>query len=331
MKLSVVGAGSWGSALTLLASRCGHEILIWANDPEVARTINEDRRNPKHLPGAVFEDNVTATAEIGEIAAFSDTLLMVTPSHHYRRVLTEISAARNSPLRIISGTKGIENETLQRISEISREVLGDSLAEFAVLSGPTFAKEVCAAEPSAAVIAATSEAFGTEMQSELSDASFRLYRSTDIPGVEIGGSMKNVIAIAAGVVEGLGLGHNTMAALVTRGLAEMKRLGKAVGGKPTTFSGLAGIGDLILTCTGNLSRNRGVGSRLGQGETLEEILNEKVYVAEGVRTTRSAKMLAEREGVEMPITAEMYRILYEQANPAEAIRRLMTRSLKIED
>lgn len=331
MKLTVIGAGSWGSALTQLASRNEHEIMLWAHDPEVARTINEDRANPKHLPDAVFADNVTATPDLVEAATFSDTIMMVTPSHHYRRVLSEISAASTEPVRIISGTKGIENDSLERVSEITRSVLGEQLKAFSVLSGPTFAREVCAGTPSAAVAASSSQEFASEIQSELSDPTFRIYRSSDVAGVEIGGSMKNVIAIAAGVLEGLGLGHNTMAALVTRGLAEMKRLGKAIGAKPATFSGLAGIGDLLLTCTGNLSRNRRVGTRLGRGETLDDILNEQIYVAEGVRTTRSAKMLAQREGVDMPITAEMYRVIYEREDPAAAIRRLMTRSLKHED
>lgn len=331
MKISVIGSGSWGSALTQLSSRCGHDVLVWAHDPEVARTINEERRNPKHLPAAVFAENVRATNDLEEAATFSDTVLMVTPSHHFREVLRGVAAARSSPVRIISGTKGIENDSLQRISEISSDVLGDDLSDFGVLSGPTFAKEVCAGDPSAAVIAATSETFGKEVQTRFSDPTFRIYRSTDIAGVEVGGSIKNVIAIASGVVEGLGLGYNTVAALVTRGLAEMKRLGSALGARPATFSGLAGIGDLMLTCTGSLSRNRTVGVRLGKGETLDQILDEKTYVAEGVRTTRSAKMLAASRGVEMPITNEMYRILYEDASPAEAIRRLMTRSLKPED
>ncbi len=305
MKIAVVGAGSWGSALTEVAVRCGHEVLLWAHDPETVQAIRETRSNPAYLPSARFGPEVSVTNSLEEIAAWSRTILMVTPSHYYRGVLSELATSMSAPVRIVSGTKGIENESLSRISEISSKVLGERLEHFATLSGPTFAFETSRGDPTTAVIASTDPDFAEEMQQALSCESFRLYSSDDVTGVEIGGSLKNVIAIASGVLEGLGLGSNTMAALVTRGLHEMRRLGIALGGRPETFAGLAGLGDLVLTCTGSLSRNRGVGVALGQGRKLEEILDDTKFVAEGVKTCRSAKSLAERHGVEMPITAEM--------------------------
>lgn len=330
MKISVIGAGSWGSALAELASRCGHEVMLWAHDPKVAEAIAETRSNPFYLPAAQFSPLVRVTNQISEAARFSDTFLMVTPSHHYRRVLGEINDLLTAPVRVISAVKGIENESLERMSEVSIDVLGENLAAFATLGGPTFALEISRGDPSAAVIASSSEEFAAELQERLSHRTFRLYRSDDVVGVEIAGSLKNVIAIAAGVVEGVGLGSNTMAALVTRGLTEIRRLGVGLGGKPETFAGLAGMGDLVLTCTGSLSRNRTVGVRLGQGKHLEEVLAETRLVAEGVKTCRSAKELAEKHGIDMPITLEMYRLLYEQETPRNAIQRLMTRALKSE-
>lgn len=330
MKISVAGAGSWGSAIALLAARSGHDVLLWAHDPAVADSINTERRNFKHLPDAPFGDSITATNSLGDLVEHSRTVLMVAPSHHYRTVLGEIAAAAREPLRVVSGTKGIENETLQRISEVTKETLGEGLEAFAVLSGPNFAGEVAAGVPTASVVASRNEEFSREIQRELSDQAFRIYRLKDVVGVEVGGSMKNVIAIASGVIEGLGLGSNTTAALVTRGLAEMKRLGVELGARGETFSGLAGVGDLMLTCTGSLSRNRRVGIELGRGRPLAEILEGASYVAEGVRTTRSATQLATRTGVEMPITFEMNAVLFERLDPEEAIRRLMTRKLRAE-
>ncbi len=330
MKISVIGAGSWGSALGEVAARCGHEVLLWAHDPRVAEAIEQTRSNPVYLPAAQFGPDVRATSNLAEVASFSSTLLMVTPSHHYRTVLTEIGASAPGPLKIISGTKGIENDSLQRVSQISASVLGEKLQAFAVLSGPTFALEVSRGDPTAAVVASSDLNFAREVQNSLSCGTFRLYHSDDVAGVELGGSLKNVIAIAAGVVEGLGLGSNTMAALITRGLHEIRRLGLVLGGRAETFAGLAGMGDLVLTCTGALSRNRSVGVALGRGRDLEEILRETRLVAEGVRTSLSARQLAERSGVEMPIIEEMVRVLYEHDSPRKAIQRLMSRELKPE-
>lgn len=254
MKIAIVGAGSWGSALAEATSRCDHEVLIWAHDPWVAESIRQTRSNPAYLPSAHFKPTVMPTSSIAEIATFSDLIMMVTPSHYYRGILTEIGKLLTRPVGIVSATKGIENDTLRRISEVTAEVLGDLLADFAVLSGPTFAVEVSRGDPTTAVIASTNPDFATRIQEAFSSGSFRLYTSDDVVGVELGGSLKNVIAIASGVLEGLGLGFNTTAALVTRGLHEIRRLGVALGGRPETFAGLAGMGDLVLTCTGSLAQ-----------------------------------------------------------------------------
>jgi len=330
MKISVIGAGSFGTAMAIVASRAGNDVLLWAHDPTVALNLASERRNTVYLPKVELDPSIRITNSIAEAAEFSDLIFMVVPSHHYRHVLGEIGQHLRGPADVISGTKGIENETLERMSEISARVLGDRLRAFSVLSGPTFAVETARGDPTAAVVASTDSAFAERVQKTLSSASFRLYHSTDVVGVELGGSLKNVIAIAAGVLEGLGLGSNTNAALVTRGLHEISRLGVALGGKPETFAGLAGMGDLVLTCTGSLSRNRSVGVALGKGKKIAEILAETRQIAEGVRTSRSARALAETHGIEMPITLEMSRVLYEDERASAAIQRLMSRSLKAE-
>ena len=330
MKLTVVGAGSWGTALAELAERCGHDVMLWAHEPEVVAAIKESRSNPVYLPQAKFSYRLEATNSLEAAANFSSTLLMVTPSHHYRAVLGKIKGYLPGPVRVVSATKGIENETLARVSEISSEVLGEKLTAFGCLSGPTFAAELSRCDPTAAVIASTDAELAREIQEALSCKYFRLYSSSDVTGAEIGGSMKNVMAIAAGIIEGIGLGSNTTAVMLTRGLHELGRLGIALGAQPETIAGLAGMGDLILTCTGALSRNRRLGVQLGQGKTLEKILGESREVAEGVKTTRSANDLSKKLGIEMPITHEMFRVLYENETPRNAIQRLMTRPLKAE-
>lgn len=330
MKISVIGAGSFGTAMAAVIGRCGTDVLLWAHNPRVAAAIQATGRNETYLPGVDLGGNVVATASLAEAASFSDLVFMVVPSHHYRRVLTDLMTHVDRAVRIISGTKGIENETLARMSEVTEAVGGDRLAAFATLSGPTFAVEVARGDPTTAVIASSDVEYAQDIQRRLSCGTFRLYHSTDVVGAELGGSLKNVIAIAAGVVEGLGLGSNTNAALVTRGLHEITRLGLAVGGRLETFAGLAGLGDLVLTCTGSLSRNRSVGVQLGRGKRLHDILDETKFVAEGVKTARSASALAERHGIEMPITQEMYRVIYENEGPRDAIQRLMSRGLKAE-
>jgi glycerol-3-phosphate dehydrogenase (NAD(P)+) len=330
LKIGVIGAGSFGTAMSIVAARCGNEVALWAHDPKVAATIQSTRVNTPYLGQVKIDESVRATHDLREAAQFSDTLLMVVPSHHYRNVLTELREHLREPVTIVSGTKGIENETLQRMSEITTSVLGDKLKAFGVLSGPTFALETARGDPTAAVIASRDVEAARQIQQMMSCSSFRLYHSDDVTGVELAGSLKNVIAIAAGVLEGLGLGYNTTAALITRGLHEVTRLGVALGGRPETFAGLAGMGDLVLTCTGSLSRNRSLGAALGAGKQLEQILSETRTVAEGVRTSKAANELAARHAIDMPITTEMVRVLYEGESPRAALQRLMTRSLKAE-
>jgi glycerol-3-phosphate dehydrogenase (NAD(P)+) len=330
VKFSIIGAGSFGTAMAIVAARCGNEVLLWAHDERVADEITRTGTNPSYLSGLRLEPGIRATHSLAEAAQFSENIFMIVPSHHYRRVLSDLKTHLPRQVSVLSGTKGIENETLERMSEISASVLGPKLRAFAALSGPTFALEAARGDPTVAVVASRDEGFAQELQRAMSCSTFRLYHSDDVPGVELGGSLKNVIAIAAGVVEGLGLGSNTNAALVTRGLHEISKLGMALGGRPETFAGLAGMGDLVLTCTGSLSRNRSVGVALGRGKRLDEILDETKFVAEGVKTARAAKDLAARHGIEMPITAEMYRVLYENESPPKAIQRLMSRALKAE-
>lgn len=330
MKLSVIGAGSFGTAMAVVAAQNDNEIVLWAHDPKVAEAIRETRTNPFYLPNIPMPESIRPTSDLAEAAAFSDAIFMIVPSHHYRNVLAQLKPHLKGNATVISGTKGIENETLERMSTISQSVLADRLSSFCVLSGPTFAVESAKGFPTAAVIASRDVATAQQIQKALSSATFRMYNSEDVVGVELAGSLKNVIAIAAGVLEGLGLGYNTTAALITRGLHEITRLGIALGGRLETFAGLAGMGDLVLTCTGALSRNRSLGVALGRGKKLQDILSETREVAEGVKTSKSAKELAEKHGIEMPITTEMYRVLYEGNSPREALQRLMTRSLKAE-
>jgi glycerol-3-phosphate dehydrogenase (NAD(P)+) len=330
MKVAIIGAGAFGTAMAITATRGGNDVVLWAHDPDVAQAIRETGENPDYLPGIALGARVAATSDLAEAVAFSDTIVMMTPSHHYRDVLTRVREHAGDAVNVISGTKGIENDSLQRMSEITRDVLGAKLRAFAVLSGPTFALEVARGDPTAAVVASTDVAFAQEVQNALSSSTFRLYHSEDVVGVELSGSLKNVIAIAAGVLDGLGLGFNTNAALITRGLREMTRLGLVLGGRIETFAGLAGMGDLVLTCTGALSRNRTVGVLLGQGRTLEDILRDAKFVAEGVKTAKSAKQLADRHQIEMPITDEMFRVLYEGESARLGVQRLMTRALKSE-
>ena len=330
MKIGIIGAGSFGTAMALVAERCGNEVMLWAHDARIAEAIKSSRTNPVYLPSMTLPDEIWITNDLEEAATFSDTIFMVVPSHHYRDVLTRIRGHLQKPVTIISGTKGIENETQERMSEISHHVLDGLLEAFAVLSGPTFALETARGDPTAAVIASADIDCAQAIQQSMSCGTFRLYHSMDVVGVELAGSLKNVIAIAAGVLEGLGLGSNTTAALITRGLHEITRLSIALGGRMETMAGLAGMGDLVLTCTGSLSRNRAVGVALGKGKKLPEILGEMRAVAEGVKTSRSAMQLSKRHDIEMPIATEMYQVLYENESPRAALQRLMSRSLKAE-
>ncbi len=330
-RLAVLGAGSWGTALTIALAPRFSEIRLWAREPSRAAEINRCRENSRYLPGFQLPPNVSISSDIAETVKAADVALAVVPSAHMRAVLESAIPYIPRETRLVSASKGIEEDLLCRMSEVMRELLVQkSSTPVAVLSGPTFAKEIAAGEPAALVIASEDSNFATEMQQALSTGTLRLYTSTDVTGVEIGAALKNVIAIGAGVCRGLGLGSNSVAALVTRGLAEITRLAVAMRGHPRTLSGLAGLGDLVLTATGDLSRNRFVGKRLGEGHRLDQILADMTMVAEGVGTCRAAYRLGRKHSVDLPIVNKMYEILYEDKAPREAIRELMERPLTSE-
>jgi glycerol-3-phosphate dehydrogenase (NAD(P)+) len=319
-QLTILGGGSWGTALALTLAPRFTDVRLWVHEPELARKIEATRENVAFLPGFPLPPNVSVTSEL--TAAGADLVLGVMPSQFARQVYSQLSL--NVP--VVSATKGLEKGTLRRMSELIAETQPG--IPVAVLSGPTFAREIAAGLPAAAVIASSDASFAAQVQQAFSGPSLRLYTNDDVCGVELGGALKNVIAIAGGVVQGLGLGHNALAALITRGLAEITRLAVAAGGDPRTLAGLAGLGDLVLTCTGELSRNRRVGAELARGRTLADILGSTQMVAEGVETTASALDLARRLQVELPITQQMDDMLHGRRSPAEAIRELMDRRPK---
>ena len=329
----MLGAGSWGTALALHVSRCDRQVVLWGRSVELIDRLCAEGENRAYLPGVELPQQIRPTAELEE-ATVCSTVLVVVPSHGFRGVVKRFLAASadGNEHTLVSATKGVEGESLARMSEVSFEeaVRARRKISFAVISGPSFAAELAAGSPTAAVIACEDIQVRSALQELLSRANLRLYTSSDVVGVELGGAVKNVIAIAAGVVSGLGYGHNTLAALLTRGLHEMTRLGRACGGRARTFSGLAGLGDLVLTCTGSLSRNRQTGEALARGQSLAEIEGHTAMVAEGVRNSRSILSLAERRGVEMPITEQMVKILYQGKAPRVAVEELMSRELKPE-
>lgn len=330
MRISVFGAGSWGCALAHQMARRGHDVLLWAFEPEVAAGINADHRNPVFLTDAELHPGIRATNDLEAAAAHADVWIWVVPVQFSRRVMNRLAPVLRDEVVLVSASKGIETDSLKRMDEIAGEALGLPPERFCCLSGPTFAIEVVRGDPSAAVLACRDMGRAPSLQEEFSDRHLRCYAGSDLIGVELAGALKNVVAIAAGIIDGLGLGANTQAALMTRGLHEITRLGVALGAEADTFRGLAGMGDLVLTSTSGLSRNRQVGKRLGQGETLEEILGSMREVAEGVKTTPAAAQLAANLGIEMPITEAMTAILGGRIAPAEALRMLMTRQLKLE-
>jgi glycerol-3-phosphate dehydrogenase (NAD(P)+) len=326
--LAVLGAGSWGTALAAHLTRSGHPVRLWARDPRLAHEIGSRRVNPDYLPGVRLPDGIVATADLKSAVADAAIVFVVIPSEFCRALYREVASRLPPAALVVSATKGLELDSLRRMTEVAaEEAPGHPLA---AVSGPSFALEVARGQPTTVVVASADHATAQRVQRVVSDRTFRAYSSDDVVGVELAGALKNVIAIAAGVVDGLGYGHNTVAALVTRGLAEITRLAVAKGARADTLSGLAGLGDLVLTCTGGLSRNRQIGRALGAGRSLAEAIASTHMVAEGVRTTLAACALAERAGIEMPIARQMKAVLYEGKPPRAAVDELMLRSLKRE-
>ncbi len=331
MRVTVIGAGNWGTALAIHSAQAGHEVRIWSRTAEVVEAINREKTNPVYLPGARIPKGVVATSDIASAVKAAELVILAAPSHATRQLLTVMSAELRSEMIVVSATKGIETDTGQRISQVFADVVPEpTRPRFVCLSGPSFAREVVEKHPTAIVAASEDGGAARRVQSELSFENLRVYRNEDVIGTELGGSIKNVMAIAAGMVAGLGFGTNSVAALITRGLSEMTRLTLREGGRVDTLMGLAGLGDLVLTCTGNLSRNRHVGEELGRGRALEAITAGMNEIAEGVKTTLAVKRLADRVGVEMPITCEVHAVLYEGKPANEAARELMNRPLKEE-
>jgi glycerol-3-phosphate dehydrogenase (NAD(P)+) len=328
--MTVFGGGSWGTAMAHHLARRGHEVMLWAREPEVAEGINSEHRNPLFLSDLELDKGIEAVDRLGAAAQHADLWLWVVPVQFSRTVMEELAVEMNDDVRVVSASKGIETESLRRMDEVACEALGLDERHFCCLSGPTFAREVIRGDPSAAVLACPDLDLAAHLQEEFSDHHLRCYVGADLVGIELAGALKNVIAIAAGIIDGLGLGFNTQAALMTRGLHEITRLGVALGADAETFRGLAGMGDLVLTCTGGLSRNRMLGQRLGRGETLEQILASSREVVEGVRTTPAAARLAANHGVVMPITDAMSQLLEGKVDPKTALHELMTRELRIE-
>lgn len=327
---AVIGAGAWGTALSLHLARLGRPVRLWVFEPELASLIQDRRENPWYLPGVRIPPEVSPTPSLEEAVAEASCLLLAVPSHVFGEVAARVLERAPEGAAVVSATKGLEEGSQRRMSEIL-ETLTDGSRPVAVLSGPTFALEVARGLPTAAVLAARDRELAAGLQRSLSSPAFRLYTQTDLVGVELGGALKNVMAIAAGLSDGLELGANARAALLTRGLAELTRLGVALGARPATFAGLAGLGDLILTCTGQLSRNRRLGIELAQGKPLAEALGATRSVVEGVRTTAAALALGERHGVSLPITAEVGAVLFGGKPPREALMSLLARQVRPEE
>lgn len=330
-RLAVIGGGSWGTALSLALARKYSNVRLWVYEADLCESINRTRENGVFLPGFTLPENIEAGNSLQWAVEDAETVLGVMPSHHARGIYTQLAPHSTPQMMFVSATKGLEPDSLLRMSEVIKESLRPRFEpRVGVLSGPTFAREIARGEPAAIVISSDDPNLARTIQQRFAGPSLRFYTNSDPVGVEIGAALKNVIAIAAGVCAGLGLGANTMAALITRGLAEITRLAVAAGGSARTLAGLAGLGDLVLTCNGELSRNRTVGYQLAQGKTLDEILSGMRMVAEGVQTTSAAVALAARHGVEVPIAAQMNAVLYQNKPVRAALRELMERSLKEE-
>lgn len=327
--VAVIGAGSWGTALAQHLGRMQVDVRLWVYEPELLKILRERRENTLFLPKVKLSSHIEFFGDINEAARGAHIVLMAAPSHVFRQVLATWQPADPAGQIIVSATKGIENDSLLTMEGVVREVLGPE-CPYAILSGPSFAVEVAQAQPTVVTVASRQRQVGKTIQRLFSSPTFRVYTTFDVTGVELGGALKNVMALGAGILEGLGLGANPRAALITRGLAEIFRLGARLGANPMTLAGLSGLGDLVLTCTSAQSRNYRVGLRLGAGKKLPEILASMQMVAEGVKTAAATHFLSQKLGVEMPIVEQVYRILYEDQSPREAVRTLMTRELKDE-
>ena len=333
-RIAIIGAGTWGTALAIIAARAGHDVQLWSRNLDLITAVNEQRINPFYLSSARIPERVAAFSEIASAVNQAEHVIFAAPSHAARELLTTLAPHLNESAIVVSVAKGIEIETGKRICEIFKEVAGKEVAgtthPFVCLSGPSFAREVIAGHPTAIVAASKDAAAARAVQNDLSFENLRIYTNADVIGAEIGGSVKNVMAIAAGMAAGLGFGSNSVAALITRGLAEITRLARREGAQVETLMGLAGLGDLVLTCTGTLSRNRFVGEELGKGRRIEEITAELTEVAEGINTARAVKQLADRAGLEMPIVNEVNAVLYEGKSARDAVSDLMSRPLREE-
>lgn len=329
MTIGLIGAGSWGTTLAVHLASLGHQVLLWAYDPEQRRALRAERENRLFLPGVPLPPNITVVDTASD-AATAQVVGIATPTQHIRSVLSEVSPDLLAATIVISLAKGIEQESLLRISQMLEQTHGVPPERFVVLSGPSHAEEVAARIPTLVVAASPSGRAVALVQQLFTADWFRVYASQDLVGVELGGALKNVIAVSAGIIDGLGYGDNTKAALITRGVAEITRMGAALGASAETFSGLSGMGDLIVTCTSRHSRNRYLGEQIGRGRRLREVVAEMTMIAEGVGTTQSANELARRIGVETPIIGEMYRVLFEDRDPREATLALMRREVKSE-
>jgi glycerol-3-phosphate dehydrogenase (NAD(P)+) len=326
--LGIVGAGSWGTALALLLSSNGNRVKLWARDVTLVEALRQQRVNQKYLPGIPLPDSIAIEADLNRALQNKEGVVLAVPSHAVRSVIKNITAIGNK-VKIISVAKGIENDTLLRVSQILAERFDED--NIAVLSGPSHAEEVSRGIPTVVVSASKNLDTAHWVQRTFMSSVFRVYTHSDVIGVELGGALKNIIAVAAGIIDGVGGGDNTKAALITRALAEVTRLGTKLGADSLTFAGLSGMGDLIVTCMSKYSRNRYLGEQIGKGRKLEEVLSEMVMVAEGVKTTRAAYQLAVKHGVEVPIISEAYKVLFENKHPKQAVFDLMTRAAKFED
>jgi glycerol-3-phosphate dehydrogenase (NAD(P)+) len=330
-RVAVLGAGSWGTALAKHLAAKGIETRVWARGRKLAGEIEARRENAAYLSGVALPAGVRVTSELAQALDGATAVLFVVPSHGLRELVRQCRPLLHADMAVVSASKGIENQTLMLMTDVLEQELGEAFADrTCALGGPSFAREVALEMPTVVCVASRREQTACDVQALLASDRFRVYTTDDVVGVELGGALKNVIAIAAGAADGLGFGHNARAGLITRGIAEISRLATHMGANPHTLAGLSGMGDLVLTCTGDLSRNRTLGMELGRGRALEQVLGEMTMVAEGVRTARSAYELSQREGVDMPITTEVYKALYEGKSPISAVESLLGRALRAE-